>query len=107
MDDKFKRIFVRALCNENRPELLPAHYSAFYDRLAQRWSVLLSSREPDQRDWPLLSVLAEMFKEKDEQIADLRSRLSALEIDGAPVEKIDGRSREARALRSSTLVGAV
>jgi hypothetical protein len=108
VDDKFKRIFVRALCNDTRPEVLPKYYSDFYDRLAQRWSALLSSREPDQRDWPLLSVLAEMFKEKDEQIAELGSRLKALEGDESPaVARIDGRSREARTLRSSTLVGAV
>jgi hypothetical protein len=108
VDDKFRRIFVRALCNDTRPEVLPGHYSAFYDRLAQRWSVLLSSREPDQRDWPLLSVLAEMFKEKDEQIDELGSRLKALEGDEAPVSRIDGRSREARAMRTGTLaaVGA-
>ena len=107
--------FVRAVGDGEDPKSIPKHYVDYYDEaltLFRKFGSHQGIDEVPENYWPMICLMAEM----KQTIEDLRLKVERLEgpdEDTTPpsdpqssTPKIDGRSREGRALKAAQLVEA-
>ena len=116
MNENAKRKFAM-LSGKLRPEDCPEHYVALYDSVSTISHSMISRRECEYTDWPMVAAMADALKQRDDTIRLLTNRLQELEATVAAMvdepaepegrghlvqmaEHIDGRTKEGRAMKA-------
>ncbi len=92
------------------PQTIPKHYGVYYNaagEMFKRFGCFKGLDDMHPNVWPLVCLLADQEK----RLAELEHHVLVLQRDGfkasvAAGPKVDGRTREARALKETQPVGA-
>lgn len=103
MEEHLKVEFARRLGFGQTPESLPKRYVVMYDELAEKWHQMLRNSDPPQAQWPIVALLTEHVRELEDRIEMIERAIHAAP---AAMPKMDGRTKEARAIRDAQNVGA-